>query len=146
MKIVHLDRLMKRNSDTIDVSDGDDQKQGGGGGSVTKKTHTPPRYDAYGSSSMYVFILAQRAILHGQDVETYDNRPNSVVINVIEGRGDDPLFIFATPDEKRRFVVALRYFLNYSDPEGNNEQHQDQQNQDNDSGRASASSGNSGEI
>ena len=61
MKIVHLDRLMKRNSDTIDVSNGDDQKQGGG--SVTKETHTPPRYDAYGSSSMYVFILLCAAMM-----------------------------------------------------------------------------------
>ncbi|KAJ3646624.1 hypothetical protein Zmor_024203 [Zophobas morio] len=55
MKIVHLDRLMKHNSDTIDVSDADDQKQGGD--SVTKETHTPPRNDVYGSSSMYMFIL-----------------------------------------------------------------------------------------
>mgnify|MGYP005986720801 CR=1 FL=1 len=41
-----LDRLMKYNSDTVDVSDPDDQNEGGG--SVTNETHAPPGYDAYG--------------------------------------------------------------------------------------------------
>lgn len=53
------------------------------------------------------------AILRSENVETYDDRLDLVMINLIEGRGDDPLFTFTTPDEKRRFVVAVRYFLNY---------------------------------
>jgi hypothetical protein len=90
----------------------------------------------------------KRDVIVKEDIENFDNEVvDAVTIFFLDRRRPDPLIMFSSPEEQQRFVVSLRHYIEYSNPEQNADgevnQNAGQQQVDEDSGRES---GNSNEI